>query len=282
MLADFWSQLVFDFKAALSGAMVSLDSVANTLSVHISLVSLLDLALVFGLLWWLYRRLRRTDLLKILPRLFLLLLILLIARIFGLWALYYLSGFLLFAAVIAIGAMYAPEIKHILEISKVSGHDNTHKSVRVSTGDTRSAIKTIVEAIAVLTRSNKPALIIIRTDKAVTRLIDNGTKLNTKLSLEFLIELFSTNSELSRGALVIDGDRIVAAGSTLLKPKTKVLFNPNNPDIKKAVSDLNVIAIVLNKTFGDISVIANSATYKNLTPGDIDQILTKLLITSKV
>jgi len=276
MLHQFWSQFIFDLHSALSGSLSSVMATGQVLQVHFSIISILDLILVFALLWWVYRKLRRTDLMKILPRLIFLLIITLIAHLFGLWALYYVTGFLLFSCMVAIGAMYAPEIKQILEVRDLV--QTAHKSVRATTGDLRGMIKTITEAAAVLTRAHKPALIMIRTDKPVTRLIENGTKLHSKLTLEFLVELFSGHSELSRGAVILDGDRVVAAGSTLLRAKAKILFNPGSPEIRQAIKETNAVGIVLNKTFGDITLLVGEQTYKNLTASDLDALLSRLLV----
>jgi len=243
-----------------------------------SFIGLLDLVLVAALLWWLYRKLRRTELLAIFPRIFILLIIVLIARIVGLWALFYVGGILFVITMLAIAALYAPEIKHILTADIKIPHHPQAATPNVSTGDMQSAIKTIVEALAVLTRAHKPALIIIKRDKPLTRLVDNGTKMNSPLRADLLIDFFANDSTLSKGAVILDGNKIISAGSTLFRPNAKTLFNPANPMVQRAAKELNIIAVISHKAVGDISVVCGENIYKNLALADLSKLLQNILV----
>lgn len=244
---------------------------------QISLLAIIDVLLVFGFLWWIYKKLRRTDLIKILPKLFLLLLIMLVARIFGLMTLFYVSGAVLVIVLLALAALYAPEIKHILEESQLIIFKDTQPT-RTSTGDTQGMIKSLGEAFAVLVKAQKPALVIIKRGGSLTRLIENGTKMNSKVKSDLIIDFFANGSTLSKGAAVIDGDRIVAAGSTLLKRGGRVLFNTNNPAIKRVAKDMGGVVVITNKTIGNIAVLTKDDIYKNLSPRELTRILQTILI----
>ncbi len=244
-----------------------------------SLIGLIDLALVAYLLWWLYRKLRRTELITIAPRIFILLIIALIARILGLWALFYLTGALLIIVLLAIAALYAPEIKHILSSDiRINLPATRISTPRVSTADSQTAIKTIIEALAVLARAHKPALFVIKRDKSLTRLIENGTKMNSPLRSDLLIDFFGNGSVFGKGAVIIEGNKIVAAGSTLMRPKARVLFNPTDPTIQRIAKDLNAVVVLTNRTTGDISVVCSDNTYKNLPLNDLSKLLQNILV----
>lgn len=247
------------------------------LMVQISLLVVIDVLLVFGLLWWIYKKLRRTDLIKILPKLFLLLLIMLTARILGLITLFYVSGAIIIVVILALAALYAPEIKHILEESQLIILKDA-QPVRTSAGDTQGMIRALGEAFAVLVKAQKPALVIIKKGGSLARLIENGTQVNSKIKSELVIDFFASGSTLGKGAVVIEGDKIVAAGSTLLKRGGRVLFNTSNPAIQRVAKDMGAVVIVANKTVGNIAVLTKDDVYKNLSPKELTRILQTILI----
>lgn len=274
------------FISHLTGSIRQMSESANLfwggLTSQFSLVGLIDLLLVAGLFWWLYRRLRRSELLNVFPRVFILLIIVLVARILGLWALFYVSGALFVIVLLAIAALYAPEIKQILTIDLKIAHHARAITQNVSTADFQTAIKTIIEALAVLTRAQKPALIMIKRDKAFTRLVENGTKMNSPLRPELLIDFYANGSGFSKGAALVDGNKIIGAGSTLFRPNAKVLFNPTNPMIQRAAKELNAVVIVSNKAVGDINVVVGDNVYKNLALADLSKLLQNILVYHRI
>lgn len=247
---------------------------------RLSVIGILDIVIIVAILTWLFRQLRRSDLIKVLPRLLTLLLIMLVARLLGLWSVFYLTGFLLVISLLALGSLYASEIKSILEL-KVAKPVDPHKAHPISTADLQTMIKAISEAMAVLVRSQKSALIVIKRHKSINRLAENGSKMNSVVKAELLIDFFTSGSNLSKGAVIIEGNRIVSAGSTLWRPNAKVLFSITNPQVMQVADDLDAIVIVANKTIGDINLLVGDDKYKNLSPQDLTRLLQNILIYHK-
>ncbi|MFA5009727.1 MAG: diadenylate cyclase [Patescibacteria group bacterium] len=282
MVTDWWSI----FISHLTGGLVQMSETAGLfwsgLISQFSLTGLLDLILVAALLWWLYRRLRRSELIGILPRIFILLIIILVARILGFWALFYVGGALFIITLLALSALYAPEIKQVLITDLKLDHHPRATIRNVSTADYQTAIKTLVEALAVLTRAHKPALIVIKRDKPLTRLVDNGTKMNSPLRADLLIDFFANGSVLGKGAAIIDGNKIIGAGSTLFRTNARILFNPTHPMIQRAARELNAVIIIATKTTSDINVVAGDNTYKNLNLADLSKLLQNILVYRRI
>jgi|GEM_PF-3060664 len=276
---DFTSLVDF-FKAGYDQAATTAQLFLNSIASQLSLIGIIDIIAIALLLGWLVRKLRRSDLIKVLPRLIFLLIAILIARLLGLWGLFYFGGALLVISLLSLATLYAPEVKGLLEV-QFKRRAHTHKAQPISTADIQSMIKSVSEAMAVLLRSQKPVLIVIKKGKNVNRLIDNGNKMNTQLTPDLLIDLFDSGSALSKGAVVIDGNQIVASGSTLFKPNAKVLFSTTNPSVMRAAKDLKAVVIVSNKTIGDINLLDGENTYKNLSPQDLRKLLQNIFIYNK-
>ncbi len=258
-------------------------SVGNTatlfwqgLIAQISLLAIIDVLLVFALLWWIYKKMRRADIIKVLPKIFLLLLIMLVARILGLTTLFYVVGAIMVLVLLSLAALYAPEIKNVLESQVVIFKDT--QPVRTSTGDSQGVIRSLGEAFAVLAKAQKPALVVIKHSKPLTRLIENGTRMNSRVKSELIIDFFANGSALSKGAVVIEGGRIVAAGSTLFRKNSRVLFNVTNPIIRRVAKDLGAVVVVASRMAGDIAVAHGDNIYKNLSPQDLSRILQNILL----
>lgn len=275
-----WTVFINHINKSLASVVDTAQLFWDSVVSQISLIAIVDVVLVFLLLWWIYRKLRRTDLIKIFPRVFLLLIIMLVARILGLFTLFYVTGAILVIVLLSLAALYAPEIKSALEVARIQLPKGT-MPVRVGAGNTQAMIRSIGETFAVLTKAHKPALVVIKADRSLARLIENGTKMGSRVRADLLIDFFANGSTLSKGAAIIEGDRIVAAGSTLLKKNSRVLFSVTNPAIRRVARDLGAVVIVASKAVGDISVLYQDNMYKGLSPQDLTRLLQTILTDSK-
>lgn len=259
-------------QQAQSTALLFLESVTSQLN----LLGILDIAAIFGLLYWISRKLRRSELQRAFPRLLILLAISLIARLIGLWALFYFTGGLFVISVLAVASLYAAEIKALLETAETKHQYNRPQPI--TTADLQTMIRSVCEAMAVLVRSQKSVLIVIKKHKPVQRLIENGTKMHAPAKPEAIIDIFSGTSQLAKGAVIIEGNHLVSAGSTLWQPNAKVLFSATNPAVMRVARDMKAVVILSNKTIGDIHVLDGENSYKNISPQDLVKLLQNIFI----
>ena len=105
---NLWLKLIDQIQLSWDTAAGTAGLFWQSAAAQFTLWGLIDILLVFGLLWWLYRRLRRSDLIKIFPKILFLLLLALLARTLGLWALFIVTVLygLGLEAVIAIGTPF--------------------------------------------------------------------------------------------------------------------------------------------------------------------------------
>ena len=259
-------------QQAQSTALLFLESVTSQLN----LLGILDIAAIFGLLYWISRKLRRSELQRAFPRLLILLAISLIARLIGLWALFYFTSGLFVISVLAVASLYAAEIKALLETAETKHQYNRPQPI--TTADLQTMIRSVCEAMAVLVRSQKSVLIVIKKHKPVQRLIENGTKMHAPAKPEAIIDIFSGTSQLAKGAVIIEGNHLVSAGSTLWQPNAKVLFSATNPAVMRVARDMKAVVILSNKTIGDIHVLDGENSYKNISPQDLVKLLQNIFI----
>ena len=144
-------------------------------------------------------------------------------------------------------------------------------------------IEEIVKACVELSKTYTGALIVIERNTKIGDIINTGTQLDSNISSELLINIFTPNTPLHDGAVIIRGNRIIAAACFL--PLT------DNPNLSKElgtrhraalgiteVSDS--IAIVVSEESGKISFSLNGGLTRNLTPDTLRKALNKSLLKS--
>ncbi len=270
---DISTQILSRWQADLQHIVSSAQIMVETISQNLSPLTAVDILLTFILLWWLYRKLRRTELIKVLPRVILLLIGLLASYIIGASVLFYVFTGLLLMTLVATGSLYAPEIRILLQ-----GHvAESAPGSRITTAGQQGVIKVISHAAETLLNARKPALFIIKKGKPLTRLAEQGLKLNLPLKAENLVDAYLTKGEAANGAAVIEGGRLIALGASL-KPRTRVQFTPGSATLKDTVKEFNAVAIVVNHIGGGISLLYQNHAHKHLAVRDLEKMLESILI----
>ncbi|HPW25294.1 MAG TPA: DNA integrity scanning protein DisA nucleotide-binding domain protein, partial [Candidatus Syntrophosphaera thermopropionivorans] len=134
----------------------------------------------------------------------------------------------------------------------------------------------LIDAISSLSFRKIGALIVIENRRKLTEYINNGEIIDAALSLRLVLTIFNPKSPLHDGAIIIRGDRIIAAKVVL--PLSK------NPEYIKhfgtrhlagigitEVSD--AIAIIVSEQNSQISVAQNGKIKVNVAYEELLQIL---------
>lgn len=188
---------------------------------------------------------------------------------------------------IALVVLFQPELRKGLEqIGRRSLRDlfsikdffNDVENIRVQK---TAIIEEIVKACVELSKTYTGALIVIERNTKIGDIINTGTQIDSTISSELLINIFTPNTPLHDGAVIIRGNRIIAAACFL--PLT------DNPNLSKElgtrhraalgiteVSDS--IAVVVSEESGKISFALNGNLTRNMTPDTLRKALNKSLL----
>lgn len=246
----------------------------------LDLINVLDIVLVIIMLWWLWIKIRRTSLIKIVPLLIWLLLIILFSKLFAFSTLFYIALILLLTILITAVLLYTQEIQTILE--NTLNKDKTKSIVRpLGHYELTNFIRDLTDTVAVLAKSKTPSLIVVRTSKPMIGLIENGTPLKTPFSKDFVLDLFSRKSKLSSGAIIVDNSIITAVGSTLTLSSPKSFpFTLENPVLKQTALHWEALVIITHKNAETISLLHKDQVYSKLALNNLERVL-KNIITSR-
>ncbi|GAE89847.1 diadenylate cyclase CdaA [Acetivibrio straminisolvens] len=145
----------------------------------------------------------------------------------------------------------------------------------------KSLIEEIIKAVTEMSRTFTGALIVIERETKLGEIINSGINLDSSVTSELLINIFTPNTPLHDGAVVIRDNKIKAAACFL--PLTE------NPNLSKelgtrhraalGISEVSdSIVVVVSEESGRISVALNGGLTRNLTSDTLRKALSKNLL----
>lgn len=232
------------------------------------LTSLIDIAVVAILVYWLFILIRGTRALQIVIGLALLYGFYLAAEAFELRL---LSTILQAGAVVglfAIVVVFQPELRRALEQIGRVGSVNRLFTHREASAAERLA-REVSRAGKLLAESRHGALIVLERETGLHDLTtESGIVLNANLSAELLLSIFFPRSPLHDGAVVIGGTQIVAAG-VLLPLSNNVLDSGRYGTRHRAAIGISeqtdAVVVVVSEETGSISLVRQGRIERNLT-----------------
>ena len=246
---------------------------------RINLGTLLDLAAVTLIFYWLLAVVQGTRAVQLVRGIIILWLAsALLSTLFQLSTLTWLIRNSGLALLVAIPIIFQPELRRALE---QLGRTGTWLN-RGLLGGQRAVEAMIVEisaACSILSRQKHGALIVIERQTGLQDYADKGVALDAEVSRQLLTNIFYPNTPLHDGAVIIRNGRLVAAGTVL--PLSDNVLSPSQYGTRHraalGISEYSdAIAVVVSEERGTISVAANGRLVSNLTPDRLRKVLAEL------
>jgi len=247
-----------------------IDAISDFLDTYLlgSWTSLVDIALVAIVIYWIFILIRGTRAVRIVIGLSILYLIYLVAQALDLRL---LSTLLQAGAVVglfAVVVVFQPELRRALEqIGRVGSFNRFFVSGDVS-GAERVA-REISRAARLLAGSRHGALIVLERDTGLQDLAtDSGVPIHADLRAELLATIFYHGTALHDGAVIVAGERIIAA-AVLLPLSQNVLDSERYGTRHRAAIGISeqtdAIVVVVSEETGSISLVMRGRIERNLT-----------------
>ncbi len=234
--------------------------------------ALLEIGFIWALIYFMIRFFQGTRAVQVLIGMVLLMILFNVAKILELSTINWILTKLFAVGVLAILIIFAPELRRGL--ARIG--QNTVFSPFLKKGGT---VDEIVESCVRMSRMKRGALIAIEREMGLKNYIETGIPLDGKVSAELLITLFAPNTPTHDGAIVVEGDRIAAAGC--LFPLSQ---NPSLPRIlgtrhRAAVGlteETDSVCIVVSEETGGISVSVYGKLTRDLDEEGLRRVLKSL------
>lgn len=229
-----------------------------------NILDVLLVALVFFLILRLVRGTRAATLLR--GILILLVVVFTLSAVLNLQAFSWLLRNSLTALIIAVPVIFQDDIRRWLDRLGRVGLFDTGEGLEEA--KRHYLIAEIVDAVRLLARQRYGALIVLERDTGLQEYMDTGVMMESLVSSALLQTAFFPRTPLHDGALIIRGDRAMAAACTL--PVSGVRHMPDRTMGLRHRAALGLteisdaIVIVISEETGKISVVDGGRFYKVL------------------
>jgi len=245
----------------------------SSFSPTIKFTTILDIVIVAILFYWIYLLLRQTRAVRILYGIGVLIILWAIGLWLNLTTLNFILRLVTTAVVVAIPVVFQPELRAGLErLGRTPVVRDFYKLKKVQVTE---ITKKIVDAVEVLAHEKTGAIIVIGRATGLREYIENSIKINADISPELIVSIFSPDSALHDGAIIVFGNKIIAAKVILPLSDSKFDFRLGTRH-RAAVgitSQSDALAIVVSAERGEISLAVDGLLETNVSPADLEKIL---------
>jgi diadenylate cyclase len=181
--------------------------------------------------------------------------------------------------VIAVIVLFQPEIRRALA---QMGESPLLQSF--TSAEELKSLDEIVKASIALANRNIGALIVIEREVSLKEYVEIGTSLDARVTKELLLSIFHPSSPIHDGAVVIKGNRVVAAGCFLpirLGSGVGKSFGTRHRAGIAITEETDAVAIVVSEETGTVSMAIDGKLNSPLDMGTLRDVLTELFTVQK-
>lgn len=248
------------------------------------LKKLLDVLIVWLVLYYILKNLRRNVKMVLLFKGVLVILILKIfSDIFNLTTIGYLLDYIITWGPLALIIIFQPEIRNVLEQLGRSQLLGRHKVLTVD--EREKVVYEITNAMDQLRKNRIGALIVIERDQSLNEYISKSKKIYADISSDLLIAIFFPNNPLHDGGVIIQGDKITSAGAVFPTSDNLRISKRLGTRHRAALGiaeETDCISLIVSEETGRVSMAVNSELHYNLTMDELKILLLEELRPKKV
>lgn len=234
----------------------------------------IDILVVAFFVYRMYLLLSRTKAIPLLVGFAMILLVDVLARQMNLetlsWLVTNVSSYLVFGLIV----LLQPELRRLVsEIGQMPIFNWMTPSVKVPLDD-------IVEAAKNMASTKTGSLMVILREIRPQHIIDNAVRLDSRITKELLQTIFFKDSPLHDGAVLIEGDRIVAASCYLPLSTSNRLKKTHGARHRAGMGmseESDAIIVVTSEETGKISVMVNGELFTGFKAPELKAYLYDLL-----
>lgn len=181
--------------------------------------------------------------------------------------------------VIVVVVLFQPEIRRALA---QMGETSIFQSL--ASAEELKSLEEIIRATVSLSNKNMGALIVIEREVSLKDYVEIGTPLDARVSKELILSIFHPTSPIHDGAVVIKGNRVMAAGCFLpivLEAELSKSFGTRHRAGLGITEETDAVVIVISEETGIISVGVDGKLEAHFDIGSLRDKLTDLFTKPK-
>ena len=228
----------------------------------------LEITILWVLIYNILRFFEGTKALQVMRGIFILIFLFLLAQVFELQVINSLLSSLFTISVIAVLVIFHPEIRQGLALL---GQHNLFTAV-LKEEEWDIILKQVSKATDNLCKAKIGALIAIENKYSLSNYIANGILIDAKITSELIETIFTPNSLLHDGGLVIQKGKIAAAGCIFPLTQNQDLsrvFGTRHRAALGLSEETDAIIIVVSEERQDIALVYQSRLYRDMSKEEL-------------
>ncbi len=244
---------------------------------------ILDIIIVAMLIYSFYIFLKETRAMRILYGIIFLVILFFISQALNLVALNYILKALTTMFVVAIPVVFQPELRSLLE--RIGRTDIVSDFRKLNKDEITQIISEIIKAVTTLSSKKIGALIVISQKTGLKNVIDTGTRIDSRISKDLILTIFQPKSPLHDGAIIIKGNKMIAAGTTLPLTNNKFDFHVGGTRHRAGLGlseQSDAIIIIVSEEKGTISLASGGILNQDIDIIKLKKSLEEIIQMSRV
>ena len=261
-------------KVLPGGDVMDFSNFFQNLSTIKIITSLLDLLIVWYVLYLLITVFKGTKAIQLLKGIVVIVIGQQISKILNLTATSKLFEIVIQWGVLALIVIFQPEIRRALEQlgrgSFLKRYTNTYSR------DEEKLIQSVSKAVQYMAKRRIGALIVFEKETGLQDYIETGIPMNSDISQELLTNVFIPNTPLHDGAMIIQGSKIAVAASYLPLSDSVKISKSLGTRHRAAVGISEVsdaFTVVVSEETGDISVTFDGKLRRDISKDVFEELL---------
>lgn len=261
-------------KVLPGGDVMDFSNFFQNLSTIKIITSLLDLLIVWYVLYLLITVFKGTKAIQLLKGIVVIVIGQQISKILNLTATSKLFDIVIQWGVLALIVIFQPEIRRALEQlgrgSFLKRYTNTYSR------DEEKLIQSVSKAVQYMAKRRIGALIVFEKETGLQDYIETGIPMNSDISQELLTNVFIPNTPLHDGAMIIQGSKIAVAASYLPLSDSVKISKSLGTRHRAAVGISEVsdaFTVVVSEETGDISVTFDGKLRRDISKDVFEELV---------
>lgn len=248
------------------------------------LTLILDLAIVAYILYKFIIYAKKSRMWQLLKGILFILIITAISEALQLKILNFILTAFMPYGVIALIVIFAPELRRMLEqlgTNKLTRYFGIDKDLETKT---KEDVYKIVIAATELAKTKTGGLIVIERDIKINDIMDSGVKIDSEVSPQLIVNLFTPNTPLHDGAVIVSNNKIAAAACILPLADDKDIAKEIGTRHRAGIGiskESDAIAIIVSEETGKISVAIDGNLIADVKEEALKNILIKYMINKR-
>lgn len=246
---------------------------------------IIDILIVAIAIFYFIGAIRGTRAVQLAKGLLIIVAVYMASSVLKLHTLNYILGAVVQVAMFGVIVIFQPELRNLLEkmgrlkVGNVFGIADPFGERK----ETEDVIDKISRAASDMSATKTGALIVIERHTRLGEYMHSGTLMNANVSSELLGNIFTPNTPLHDGAVIIRDNKIITAGCVLPLTANTNLASELGTRHRAALGlseASDAVIVVVSEETGKISIAINGSLTRNLTEASLKKALTKLLIVN--